>query len=240
MKKGKRNKILKTRLNFTLIELLVVIAIIAILAGMLLPALTKAREKAKGISCNSNLNQLGKAFSMYSLECNDYIPYGMWAAQPGGWVANWYEQIWPHVKSGATYKCPSYVKAKYANIMQQGVVVAPFAGSYGYNNHIGHLFAAYNWPKPIIKITQFKKTSPIIGEVSNTAYLIAHTQTSIISVSPGPDGGCFYTPHGSSGNMVFSDGHTQTLSRNGVIDILIKIYPWDLNAAASQWFTGQY
>lgn len=111
---------MKKKKAFSLIELLVVIAIVAILAGLLLPALNKARNSAFSSGCISVQKQIGTAQSMYSADWDEWIlpnyaqkndPYGIWPAVLSGWTAAQkkaplYGVAYNHL-NGGTFLCPA-------------------------------------------------------------------------------------------------------------------------------------
>lgn len=93
------------RQGFTLIELLVVIAIIAILAAILFPVFAQAREKARGISCLSNMKQVGTALIMYTQDYDERFPtHGIYVFERG---TGWSSKIAPYIKNLSVFWCNS-------------------------------------------------------------------------------------------------------------------------------------
>jgi prepilin-type N-terminal cleavage/methylation domain-containing protein/prepilin-type processing-associated H-X9-DG protein len=215
-----------TRNGFTLIELLVVIAIIAILAAILFPVFAQAREKARQTSCLSNQKQLGTAIMMYVQDYDEtyfHMPWpggcasvGYWTTDPSQPRQHWATLVYPYVKNGGVFDCPSFAGTTYvasyalydcADPAQRKIV--PFS-EYGLNEFVidrPRTMAAFNEPASIalvIENSYIYSGSPVCirrpGDATGRQYVIESRDFDWYNGSP---------RHAKGMNFAFLDGHAK-------------------------------
>lgn len=224
----------RKRSNFTLIELLIVISIIAILAGMLLPALNSAREKGRAASCQSNLKSIGTAHSMYQGDNQDFICPSAYSASTTGEV--WSVFLMPHlgmpnatpydsttyyVPGAKVFRCPSHTKNVDKNYPRSYATNIYLMRKYG--DGVGNDTIAP--PKYLPKVTRIRKGSSIIltldCQTPQTVATVGGRLTFIRNTAEEVDLGWIYDrsanyvvkPHSKSSNTLYLDGHVKSVKK---------------------------